>query len=207
MKFLVVDDDPVSRRLLRQVLTSVVPNCTIEDAANGEETMTALEQPDHGYDVIFLDIELGRGDGFDLIAALERPPIVVFVTAYAEYAVEAFAVDAADYLLKPVEPERLADSLGRVARKLARKPEEITLLDVYHAVKPHTLFSLHHTPPNPRCPIGCGIGPVLEDVYANVQNGLEQELARTTIADILRNTLAATSDLSRKGNDLLPTVK
>lgn len=91
--------------------------------------------------------------------------------------------------------------------KLARKPEEITLLDVYHAVKPHTLFSLHHTPPNPRCPIGCGIGPVLEDVYANVQNVLEQELARTTIADILRNTLAATSDLSRKGNDLLPTVK
>jgi len=91
--------------------------------------------------------------------------------------------------------------------KLARKPEEITLLDVYHAVKPHTLFSLHHTPPNPRCHIGCGIGPVLEDVYANVQNVLEQELARTTIADVLRNTLAATSDLSRQSNDALPAVK
>ena len=67
----------------------------------------------------FLDIELGGGDGFDLLAALERPPIVVFVTAYAEYAVEAFAVNAVDYLLKPVEPERLAESLARAERELA----------------------------------------------------------------------------------------
>lgn len=89
--------------------------------------------------------------------------------------------------------------------KLARQPEEITLLDVYHAVKPHTLFSLHHTPPNERCLIGCGIGPVLEDVYANVQNALDQELARTTIADILRDTLSTTTTLRRQASDALPT--
>lgn len=74
--------------------------------------------------------------------------------------------------------------------QLARKPEEITLLDVYHAVKPHTLFSLHHTPPNPRCAIGHGVGPVLQKVYTDIQDTLEQELACTTIADILRDTLA-----------------
>ncbi|HTK06896.1 MAG TPA: Rrf2 family transcriptional regulator [Ktedonobacteraceae bacterium] len=79
--------------------------------------------------------------------------------------------------------------------KLARKPEEITLLEVYQAVKPDPLFALHHTPPNPHCCIGCGIGPVLEDVYANTQKALEQELAHTTIADILQRTLASPTAL------------
>jgi DNA-binding IscR family transcriptional regulator len=86
--------------------------------------------------------------------------------------------------------------------KLARKPEEITLLDVYRAVKPHSLFSLHHTPPNQRCIIGCGISPVLNDVYANIQSTLDQELARTTIADILRDTLA----LQPPATEALPTA-
>jgi DNA-binding IscR family transcriptional regulator len=75
--------------------------------------------------------------------------------------------------------------------KLARTPEEITLLDVYYAVKPHRLFSLHHTPPNHNCVIGRGIGTALEDVYEDVQSVLDRELARTTIADILRHTFTA----------------
>jgi DNA-binding IscR family transcriptional regulator len=74
--------------------------------------------------------------------------------------------------------------------QLAREPREITLRDVYNAVEQPELFALHHTPPNPRCSIGYGIGPTLEDVYARAQNALEDELARTTIADILRTTLA-----------------
>src|SRR5437899_1327567 len=69
--------------------------------------------------------------------------------------------------------------------KLAHKPEEITLLEVYKVVKPHTMFTLHHTPPNQQCPIGCGIGHALQGIYANVQDAMEQELARTTIADVL----------------------
>lgn len=69
--------------------------------------------------MVFLDIDLGSADGFDLLATLERPPMIVFVTAYAEYAVEAFAVNAIDYLLKPVEPERLAESIARAERELA----------------------------------------------------------------------------------------
>src|SRR4029079_16074500 len=91
----------------------------VGEAENLDEAKNAIErtQPQ----LVFLDIELGGGDGFDLLAALERPPIVVFVTAYAEHAVEAFAVDAADYLLKPVESERLAESLARVERQLAGK--------------------------------------------------------------------------------------
>jgi Rrf2 family protein len=73
--------------------------------------------------------------------------------------------------------------------RIAREPEEITLLDVYRAVKPDKLFSLHHTEPNQQCVIGCGIRSTLEQVYANAQNALDQELARTTIADVLRTTM------------------
>ncbi|TAJ37362.1 MAG: response regulator transcription factor [Reyranella sp.] len=90
----------------------------VGEADSTQQAISAIErtQPQ----LVFLDIELGGSDGFDLLAALERPPIVVFVTAYAEHAVEAFAVDAVDYLLKPVAPERLAESLARVERQLAQ---------------------------------------------------------------------------------------
>lgn len=91
--------------------------------------------------------------------------------------------------------------------QLARDPEEITLLDVYHAVKPDVLFSLHHTPPNPRCIIGSGIGPALEDVYGNVQSALDQELSRTTIADVLRATLANAAALQERAYMAQPTVE
>ena len=74
--------------------------------------------------------------------------------------------------------------------QVAREPEEITLLDVYRAVEQPELFAMHHTPPNPRCTIGYGIGPALEEIYAKAQNALEEELAHTTIADVLRATLA-----------------
>jgi len=77
--------------------------------------------------------------------------------------------------------------------QIAREPEEITLLDVYRAVKPDTLFALHHTQPNQQCIIGCGIRSTLGQVYANVQDAVDQELARTTIADVLRDTLASTT--------------
>ncbi|GCF10337.1 Rrf2 family transcriptional regulator [Dictyobacter arantiisoli] len=84
--------------------------------------------------------------------------------------------------------------------KLARKPEEITLLDAYRAVKPDPLFSLHHTPPNQCCIIGYGISPTLQEVYAHAQQALDQELAGTTIADILRDTIAR----QRQAREALP---
>jgi DNA-binding IscR family transcriptional regulator len=81
--------------------------------------------------------------------------------------------------------------------QIAREPEEITLLDVYRAVKPEPLFALHHTQPNQQCVIGCSISSTLEQVYANAQDVLNQELARTTIADILRDTLTSATLLQR----------
>lgn len=118
MRVLIVDDEPLARSAMRRLLAAHPTVEIVGEADGAQQAITAIErtQPQ----LVFLDIELGSGDGFDLLAALDRPPIVVFVTAYAEHAVEAFAVDAVDYLLKPVAPERLAESLTRVERQLAQ---------------------------------------------------------------------------------------
>lgn len=121
MRVLIVDDEPLARSAMRRLLA---PHRTIEIVGEADSPASARDaivttKPD----LVFLDIELGGGDGFDLLASLDRPPVVVFVTAYAEHAVEAFAVDAADYLLKPVDPDRLAESLARAERQRASRPQ------------------------------------------------------------------------------------
>lgn len=118
MRVLIVDDEPLARSALRRLLAAhpeveIVGEADSTEAARGQLAST---QPD----LVFLDIELGEGrDGFDLLDSLERRPIVVFVTAYAEHAVDAFAVEAVDFLLKPVEPARLERALARAAREIA----------------------------------------------------------------------------------------
>ena len=118
MRVLIVDDERLARSAIRRLLAAHSTVEIVGEAESIAEALRAIERPQP--QLVFLDIELGEGDGFDLLAALERPPIVVFVTAYAEHAVEAFAVDAVDYLLKPVAPERLAESLARVERQIAQ---------------------------------------------------------------------------------------
>ncbi len=116
LRVLIVDDEHLARQALRRLLAKH----RVEIVAEADSVASALRAIETTRpQALFLDIELGGGDGFELLAALERPPVVVFVTAYAEHAVEAFAVNAVDYLLKPVEPERLAESLGRIERQLA----------------------------------------------------------------------------------------
>ena len=72
---------------------------------------------------------------------------------------------------------------------LAADPEEITLLDVYHAVADEPLFALHHTEPNLECPVGRGIRPALSGVYGAIEQTVRRELGRTSIADVLRETM------------------
>ncbi|MEV8047140.1 Rrf2 family transcriptional regulator [Streptomyces griseoluteus] len=79
---------------------------------------------------------------------------------------------------------------GGAGWTLLREPEAITLLDVYLAVDDGEQFGLHHTAPNSECPIGFGIQPVLSNVYRTLDENIRQELSRTTIADVLKDTLA-----------------
>jgi two-component system, LytTR family, response regulator len=117
LRVLIVDDERLARQALRRLLANHPEVEIVGEAESVAAALQAIEQTEP--QLVFLDIELGSGDGFDLLAALESPPIIVFVTAYAEYAVEAFAVNAVDYLLKPVEPERLAEAVSRAAREAA----------------------------------------------------------------------------------------
>ncbi len=121
LRVVVVDDEPLARRAIKRLLRAH-PVDVVGEAETIAEAMALIEATHP--DLLFLDIELNGGDGFDLIAALANPPKVVFVTAYAQHAVEAFAVDAVDYLLKPVAPERLAEALARVERDVAPRAEK-----------------------------------------------------------------------------------
>jgi two-component system response regulator AlgR len=119
LKVLVVDDEALARSRLRTLLG----DCTapgaevIAEAANAVQAMTALQR--EACDLVLLDIHMPGADGLALaqnIAKLPTPPAVVFVTAYAEHAVQAFEVSAVDYLTKPVRLERLQQALQKVER-------------------------------------------------------------------------------------------
>ncbi|MBS7789779.1 LytTR family DNA-binding domain-containing protein [Roseococcus sp. SDR] len=116
LRAVIVDDEPLAIRAMRRLLLAH-PEVEVVETADSLETAVeaiARTRPD----VVLLDIELGAGDGFGVIARLAPAPRIIFVTAHPQHAVQAFAVEAADYLLKPVRPERLAEALARVSRQL-----------------------------------------------------------------------------------------
>jgi two-component system, LytTR family, response regulator len=128
MKAMIIDDEPPARRELRRLLTGfpwveiVGEAGNVDQAAEMVETLTP--------ELLFLDIQMPGGSGFDLLTRLEDVPQVIFTTAYDEHAVRAFKVDALDYLLKPIEPARLAEALGRVrSSQAARSPRPDAILE------------------------------------------------------------------------------
>jgi two-component system, LytTR family, response regulator len=112
MRVLVVDDEPLARRELRRLLGAFPAVQVVGEASNIDEARVSIEKLSP--DVVFLDIQMPGGTGFDLLAQLDRVPRIVFTTAYDQYAVKAFDVNALDYLLKPIEPERLAMALQKI---------------------------------------------------------------------------------------------
>ncbi|MSU23551.1 MAG: response regulator transcription factor [Opitutus sp.] len=112
-RVLLIDDEPPARTVLRTLLAAH-PGVTIAgEAGTLRVARDLLAQPD--YDLVFLDIQLRGGTGFDLVPLVRPGAAIVFVTAHDEHALRAFEVNALDYLLKPIKPERLAACLGRVA--------------------------------------------------------------------------------------------
>jgi len=115
MRAIIIDDERLARAELRKLLQDFPEVEVIDEAANAEEGVTKIEAQNP--DLIFLDIQMPGRTGFDMLASLEKSPNVIFTTAYDEYALKAFEVNALDYLLKPVEPKRLADALLKVKQK------------------------------------------------------------------------------------------
>ncbi len=108
---MIVDDEPLARRELRRLLAEFPWVEIVGEAGNIVEAAKAIEAD--APELLLLDIKMPGGTGFDLLAKLEHVPRVIFTTAYDDHAVQAFEVNALDYLLKPIEPERLAAALAR----------------------------------------------------------------------------------------------
>lgn len=115
LKAMIVDDEAPARSELKFLLNELGQIEVVAEAASVRETIEKLKE--YPCDVIFLDINIPEATGLQLAEALQHlkfPPAIVFVTAYSEYALEAFEVNAVDYLVKPVEIERLAQAISRV---------------------------------------------------------------------------------------------
>jgi len=120
VRVLIVDDEPKARKRLIRLLGEHPGVDVIGEAGDG---LNALEQIQASHpDLVLLDIQMPEMTGFDVLEEIpeNEMPLVVFVTAYDQYAIRAFDVNAVDYLLKPVSPERLAKALGRVSEAASR---------------------------------------------------------------------------------------
>ena len=111
-KALIIDDERLARNELKKLLLEFPEIEVVGEAANAAEGLEKIENLSP--DLIFLDIQMPGKTGFDMLTELDSAPHVIFTTAYDEYALKAFEVNALDYLMKPVEPKRLSDAIHKL---------------------------------------------------------------------------------------------
>jgi two-component system LytT family response regulator len=119
LRAVIVDDEPLARRRLRSLLDHLG---AVEVVAECEDAMEARDAvAERAPDILFLDVQMPEESGFEVVEALDfrEPPAIIFTTAYHEYAVGAFAARAVDYLMKPIDPERLRDAVERARTALS----------------------------------------------------------------------------------------
>jgi two-component system LytT family response regulator len=137
LRVVLVDDEPLARARARRLLAEVGGTEVVGEAGSVAEASRVIDsvRPD----LVLLDVQMPGEDGFALLARLDPRPAVVFVTAYDQYAVQAFEENAVDYLLKPFRADRLAAALARVRRELST-PEDLSrrLEELLAAVGPGT---------------------------------------------------------------------
>ena len=123
MRAIIIDDERLARTELKRLLQQFPEIEIVDEATNVDEAITKIDklQPD----LIFLDIQMPGKSGFDLLSEMDLVPYVIFTTAYDEYALKAFEVNALDYLLKPIEPLRLADTIQKL-HNLEKKENKLS---------------------------------------------------------------------------------
>ncbi len=112
MRALIIDDERLARKELTSLLQDYPEIEIIGEAANADEALEQINE--HKPDLLFLDIQMPGKTGFELLEMLDSVPLVIFITAYDEYALKAFEVNALDYLMKPIQYERLKEALSKV---------------------------------------------------------------------------------------------
>lgn len=133
IRAIIIDDEELARDSLKLSLKNFSQISIIDECSNGFEAIKSIRE--HKPDVIFLDIQMPKLNGFDVVELLtDETPNIIFVTAYDEYAIKAFDANALDYLLKPVNKERLKKAIERLEEKILKdsKPEYRNILtDIY----------------------------------------------------------------------------
>lgn len=115
MRAIIIDDERLARNELRRLLEPFKDIEIIDEAVNADEAIEKIKE--HDPDLIFLDIQMPGKTGFEMLEDLDKAPRVIFTTAYDEYALKAFEYNALDYLLKPIEPQRLEEAIKKVSRE------------------------------------------------------------------------------------------
>jgi DNA-binding LytR/AlgR family response regulator len=127
LRTLIVDDEAPARDRLKRFLSQNEAIELIGEAEDGESAVEMIEQ--RNPDLVLLDIQMPELDGFGVIKMLARPPLIIFVTAYDQYAIQAFEVNALDYLLKPFTKVRLDRAIERAEQELSKKADFTTKID------------------------------------------------------------------------------
>jgi two-component system LytT family response regulator len=128
-KTIIIDDEELARRRLRRLLKGFEEFTILTEAENGAEGLKLIDELKP--DLIFLDIEMPVLNGFEMLSQIKQQPKVVFTTAYDQYAIKAFEENSIDYLLKPIEAERLEKTVA----KLRRYPDKLVELPLLELIK------------------------------------------------------------------------
>ena len=118
IRTMIVDDEPLARKRIRTLLVDHEDIDVIDEATNGKDAIVAIR--DHKPDLVFLDVQMPKVDGFRVLEALasEDLPVIIFVTAYEEHAIRAFEINALDYVLKPFDTERFTTAVERAREQI-----------------------------------------------------------------------------------------
>ena len=115
MKAIIIDDEPLARMMVKEYLQAYPHIEVVQECSDGFEGMKAIQQ--HQPDLIFLDIQMPKINGFEMLELIDNPPQVIFTTAFEEYAIKAFDAHAADYLLKPFSKERFDKAMQKLLQQ------------------------------------------------------------------------------------------
>lgn len=119
MKAIIIDDENLARQLIKTYLSKFEEIEVVAECADGFEGLKAIQQ--HKPNLIFLDIQMPKITGFEMLELVENPPVVIFSTAFDQYAIKAFELNATDYLLKPYSETRFQEAVKKALAKVGQK--------------------------------------------------------------------------------------
>jgi two-component system, LytTR family, response regulator len=195
LRVLVVDDEPLGRRAVRQLLLLHCDSVVVGEARNGREAIRLIQELKP--DLVFLDVQMPEMDGFAVLRAIEPQylPMVIFVTAFDTFAVRAFEANALDYLVKPLQEARFKDAFAKVRERLRSKEALELSKRLSQLLSEGTQLSDRATEPATRLLIGSGGADLIldtseidwigaEDYYAAVYSQGRKHLVRESLASL-----------------------